>query len=378
MLTLYDNLMKLCEPEDSPFSFKDHTMLGDTYRIFNYRIASYTDFCKPDALECRGIMFKMQEDKPVRIASRPPKKFFNWKENPFTMDLDPNKVVEFMAKEDGSLISSYLAGDRYTLGLKTKASLSSEQAVAAMAWLKNVENWDFCKDVHELTIQGWTVNMEWVAPENRVVLPYQRSALVVLNIRNNETGMTLYRDQVYGKPGLKWVTGEISYDGEFAERFIADIPEMKDVEGFVLRFEDGQLVKLKTNWYLHLHLTKDSIIIPRRLFECVVTEASDDLKSLFADDPWALGRIKEMEELVEPKFNHMVDVVEKFYAANRDSSRKDYAIKGQQELGPFFSLGMDRYLVEKGLRREGPDYKAFAIKNYKTFGIPDVEEVTSE
>lgn len=378
MQELYSNLMALCEPEDSPFSFKDHEMLGDIYRIFNYRIASYTDFCKPDALECRGIMFKMQNGNPIRIACRPPKKFFNWKENPFTEKLDPYEILEFMVKEDGSLISSYLVGDRYALGLKSKASLSSEQAVAAMAWIKSSENTAFYQEVHELTIQGWTVNMEWVAPENRVVLAYQKPALVVLNIRNNESGLTLYREQVYGKSNLPWVNGEIAYDGEFAIKFLTNIPSMKEIEGFVARFSDGTLAKIKTEWYLHLHLTKDSIIIPRRLFECVIHEHSDDLKSLFATDPWALNKIKEMEDFVKPKFNHMVSTVENYYQTNKDLSRKDYAIKGQSELGFYFSLGMDRYLMEKGLRRTGPDFKEFATKNYKTFGIQDVEETVQE
>lgn len=378
MQQLFDNLMALCEPEDSPFSFKDHQMSGDTFRIFNYRIASYTDFCKPDALECRGIMFKMHDGRPVRIASRPPQKFFNLNENPFTMALDHHKVVDLMTKADGSLISSYLIGDRYSLGLKTKASLESEQAVAAMAWLKNPENEEFCNDVHELTIQGWTVNMEWIAPENRIVLAYQKPELLVLNIRNNESGMTLYQDQVYSRKGLKWVRGERIYDGEHAKKFIDSIPEMRDIEGFVVRYENGQLVKVKTIWYLNLHLTKDSIIIPRRLFECVVNETTDDLRSLFATDEWALGRIKEMEDLTKPKLNHMIACVESYYEQNKDLSRKDYAIKGQKELGVFFSLGMDRYLVEKGLRTSGPDYKAFAIKNFKTFGVSDVEETREE
>jgi T4 RnlA family RNA ligase len=374
---LYNNLMALCEPEDSPFSFKDHEMLGDTYRIFNYRIATYTDFCKPDALECRGIMFRMILGAPVCISSRPPKKFFNLNENPFTLNINPHSIVEFMVKEDGSLISSYIVGDG-SLGLKSKASLNSDQAIAAMTWLKHPDNFDFCEEVIELTLSGYTVNMEWVAPENRIVLPYQRPALVVLNIRNNETGLTLYWDQTYGKPDLPWVKAEPAYDGEFAARFLNEIPAMVDIEGFVARLDNGDLVKIKTDWYLHLHLTKDSIVIPRRLFECVVTEASDDLKSLFSTDPWALNKIKEMEDFVKPKFNHMVSVVESYYSENKDLSRKDYAIKGQKELGPYFSLGMDRYLVEQGIRRSGPDYKEFAIKNYKTFGVSDEETVREE
>jgi T4 RnlA family RNA ligase len=376
MLQLYNNLMNLCAEPDSPFSFKDHPLGGDTFRIFNYRIASYSDFCKDDALECRGIMFKMYDDKPVRLACRPPKKFFNLNENPFTLNLDHNKIVEFMTKEDGSLISSFLIGDRYELGLKSKASLISEQAVWAMEYLNRLENQEFKDEVHGLTIKGWTVNMEYVAPENRVVLPYQKPELVVLNIRNNETGMTLYHDQVYGCKNLRWVHA-LKFNSLKLE-WLESIPKMTDIEGYVIRYDDGLLVKVKTEWYLHLHLTKDSIVIPRRLFGCVIAETTDDLRSLFSNDEWALKTIKEMEDRVKPKFNHMVESVEKYYEENKTLIRKDYAIKGQEELGAYFGLGMDRYLVESGLRRSGPDYKEFAIKNYKLFGIKDEELVRED
>jgi T4 RnlA family RNA ligase len=378
MLELFENLMLLCEGEDSPFSFKDHEFGGDTFRIFNYRIASYTDFCKPDALECRGIMFKLQDGKPVRIACRPPKKFFNLNENPFTMNLDHDKIVEFMVKADGSLISSFLWGDKYNLGLKSKAALASEQAVWAMEYLNRPENEAFKDEIHELTIKGWTVNMEYVAPENRVVLPYQKPELLVLNIRNNETGLTLFHNQVYGCPGLNWVRSKQVDDKEKAKEFVKEIPSMVDIEGFVIRYDDGLLVKVKTEWYLHLHLTKDSIVIPRRLFGCVIAETTDDLRSLFSNDEWALKTIKAMEDRVKPQFNHMVQTVESYYSTNKDLVRKDYAIKGQKELGPYFSLAMDKYLVERGLRSSGPDYKEYAIKNYKTFGIKDEELVRDE
>src|SRR5262249_7665977 len=105
----------------------------------------------------------------------------------------------------------------------------------------------------------------------------------------------------------------------------------------------------------------------RRLFENVVNETTDDLRSLFADDSISLGMIKEMEDAVIPKLNHMMSIVEKYYDENKHLIRKDYAIKGQQELGSFFSLGMTKYLGRP------VNYKEFAIKNYKTFGIKDIE-----
>lgn len=363
MQQLFDNLMALCNVVDSPFSFKDHRRLDQTFRIFNYRLASYTDFCKPGALEARGITFLMENDQPVRIVCRPPEKFFNWQENPFTMNLQIGNLISYMKKEDGSLISSYF----YTkdkLGLKSKASLASEQAVWAEEYLQRPENQKFYEDVYDLTIQGYTVNMEFVSPRNQVVVPYSKDELVVLNVRNNETGITLFKDQVFNKKNLNWVEEYFPSTISFL-----NIAQMKGIEGFVMKFHpNNQLVKIKTDAYLALHKTKDSITIPRRLFECVINEATDDLRALFKDDPISLQRITDMENMVRPRYNHMVATVESYYKFNKDLIRKDYAIKGQKELGPFFGLGMNLYLGKE------PYYKEFAIKNYKTFGVPDVDE----
>jgi T4 RnlA family RNA ligase len=367
---LFNELMALCGEPDSAFSFKDFVRDEQRFRIFNYRIASYTDFCKPGALEARGIMFLMDDDgsdNPIRIVCRPPMKFFNLNENPFTMNLDLSGIQECMTKMDGSLISSYIYGShgKHLLGLKSKGALFSEQAQWAEEWLERTENNAFWRSVCDLTFKGWTVNMELVSPRNQIVLPYQREELVVLNLRNNETGLTIFKDEMLDQPYLPWVSSTRNVD-------VSKIPDMKGIEGFVLRFENGLLAKIKTDEYLALHKTKDSVTIPRRLFECVIMECTDDLKAMFKSDPLSLTRIKEMEEMVIPRYNHMVSSVEKFHAENKGLTRKDYAIKGQKELLEYFGLAMNMYLGKE------PYYKDFAIKNYKKFGVKDVEENETE
>lgn len=360
--------MGLCNEEDSPFSLKDFIRDEQRFRIFNYRLASYTDFCKPDALEARGIMFLMDDDgsdNPIKIVCRPPQKFFGIDENPFTIGLDYSQIVEYMVKVDGSLISTYLYGKhgKRLLGLKSKGALFSEQAVWAEALINRPENVDLHLALYDLTLHGFTVNMEFISPRNQIVLPYSKEELVVLNIRNNETGLTLFKDQVYDHRDLPWVSAT-------KDILFTSIAEMKGIEGFVIRFKDGLLAKIKTEEYLVLHKTKDSVTIPRRLFECVIMECTDDLKAMFKSDPLSLTRIGEMEALVIPKYNHMVSSVEKYYEENKHLSRKDYAIKGQKEINNFFGLAMNKYIGRE------PNFKEFAIKNYTMFGINETEVET--
>ena len=94
--------------------------------------------------------------------------------------------------------------------------------------------------------------------------------------------------------------------------------------------EDGMRFKVKTEWYLVQHRAKDSINSDRRLFEAVLEEATDDLRTLFHEDPLVIKRIEEMEVKVDDLYNHMVDTVERFYERNKNLERKEYAILGQE------------------------------------------------
>lgn len=365
---LYISLVKLCDGTFSEsFQMKDQILDGITYRIFSYHIASYTDFTHPNALEARGIMFRMDGDEPVLVCL-PPKKFFNLYENPFTMDLDLEKIVAAMGKEDGSLISTYLHEGR--LALKSKTSLFSEQVAMARDWLEQtITGQRLSIKLLTLALQGFTTNMELTSPMNRIVLAYPSTNLTVLNIRDLKTGETYYKgthsilDKIIG---MDWVE---EVDLELLKplmEFVTSIPAMTGIEGYVLRFKDGTLAKHKTTWYQALHHTKDSVNIPRRLFECIIEETVDDLKAMFHDDPFAIQTITAMEEKVVPIYARIRSTVEGFYEANKELSRKDYAIKGIAELAEYpgiFHLAMNLYL------RKDANYKEFSIKNINLFGI---------
>lgn len=367
---LYNDLMALVEKSEA-FYYKDFELDGITYRIFNYRLASYTDFLEPGALECRGIMFEVNHGRPQRLASLPMEKFFNLNENPMTMNLDLTKVVMVELKADGSLISTYRHNGE--LRLKTKGSIESDQCVAAMAWLE--DHPDYKNALSVIEELGYTVNMEWCAPDNRIVLGYEEPQLTVLNARRHHDGgyFDLFTESCKNNPTFDVLRENHieRLDVQDPVAFVAEIPKMEGVEGYVVELDCGHRVKIKTEWYLVQHRAKDSINSPRRLFEACIEEATDDLRSLFFDDPVALAMIEEMEKFAEHHYNHTVDQVERFYERNKGLERKEYAILGQKELDKrIFGLAMSKYLGKD------VDYKAFMRKNYKAFGIADdpVEE----
>ncbi|AGB07092.1 RNA ligase A [Vibrio phage phi-ST2] len=344
---LYKNLMSLADDAEGKFFFADHlSPLGEKFRVFSYHIASYSDWLLPGALEARGIMFQLDDnDEMIRIVSRPMEKFFNLNENPFTMELDLTTTVQLMDKADGSLISTYLSGENFAL--KSKTSIFSEQAVAANRYIKKPENrdlWEFCDDC---TQAGLTVNMEWCAPNNRIVLEYPEAKLVILNIRDNETGDYVSFDDIPQSALMRvkqWLVDE--YDPATAHEpdFVEKLRDTKGIEGMILRLANGQSVKIKTQWYVDLHSQKDSVNVPKKLVTTILNGNHDDLYALFADDKPTIERIREFDSHVTKTLTNSFNAVRQFYARNRHLARKDYAIAGQKVLKPWeFGVAMIAY-----------------------------------
>ncbi len=362
-LQIYKNLFAYAQTGETFYTVDQIGPDGHKYRVFSYRLGSYTDFMQTDALEGRGIMFELDaNDTPVRLACRPIHKFFNLNENPSTMNLDisADNIELVTNKADGSLISTWLDSLGY-LQLKSKTSLGSDQV--QMAWNVIRQDKHLETMLFDITSTGHTVNMEYTGPDNRIVIGYERPRLIVLNIRNNETGEYVDDSFTY------WTQHPLYGYGIEAMEPGYDLEALKDATGFegvVVILKTGQWFKLKTPWYAALHHTKDSINSKRRLFECIVQETADDLKAMFFDDPTAIKLIVDMENLVKPKLAHFVRLVEDFYTANKDLDRKSYAIKGQQELQrEVFSLAMSKYLGRE------VDYKEWAVKHIELFGVKD-------
>lgn len=387
--------MALCDANDA-FYFADQELDGFTYRIFNYRLANYSNFLEPSALECRGVMFEMNGDDMVRLASHPQIKFFNLNENPFTMDLDlvDDNIHRIEMKADGSLMSTfvYKSGQFDVLGIKSKGSLHSDQVKMTHSYLDR--NRAFYTELLQMSRAGFTVNMELVSPNNRIVLNYDSTDLVVLNIRNTENGTNLRRrdidETLYPLIAAKWIpeAWHEGYDG--LSSLIHNSPNLVDIEGFIVYLNDGTVFKLKTEWYLVQHRAKDNVDSPRRLFEAAIEDATDDLRSLFHDNQHVINRIVEMETFAASIYNTVVAKVDEFVQANRDlitaNDRKQFAITGQKFLSNIeingvgginlFGLAMNEYaMIQQPDKARPVDYKAFCLKNWRMWGLKDVAEV---
>lgn len=193
---------------------------------------------------CRGLI---SEVATGRIVARPFEKFSNVDEGGFPESaadvlLVRPGPVEITDKLDGSMVVVwYYDGDWHT---STRGSFTSTQARAARQWIDNLNPRTWPPD--------YTFIGEWCAPDNRVVLKYDRPELRLIGVREydgyDEPHAALVEwSRLMGLPIVPIVAG-----GDLAS-VLAQRQGTIGVEGWVARWPDGFRVKIKTEDYLRLH-----------------------------------------------------------------------------------------------------------------------------
>lgn len=373
-LELYYKLMDLVNnSEKKEFTYVDQKLDDKTYRIFTYRLASWSTFQdNPEALECRGIMYDITDEDNLILVCRPQQKFFNVSEG--DVKHDPHDLFYVYEKLDGSLISTFIHNGE--LRLKTKGSIKSKQCQMAMEWLDKPENESLKRNLLEYAKAGNTVNLEWIGPDNRIVVGYDVNELVYLNTRENDSGNIQWPipGRLYGK-----IKRAHEFSGIWSDLW-DDFENTKEElynetfgEGYVLVFGnpmDNYCIKLKNHKYCSIHRIRDSIVYPESLCELVIKGETDDLYDIFKEDENSIQLIRDMEDKVIPEYNKFVSEIEDFHKDNKELSRKEYAIKGTNELTRTqFVCAMNLFI---GREFSFTDY---AIKNMTTiFNVKNPSE----
>lgn len=243
-------------------------------RVISYIHTDADSFANEWERECRGITFS----KEGHILSRTLHKFFNLGEREAYQinNLDFKKVKAIFPKLDGSMISTYkLEG---VVVPKSKNSEESDVALAARAYIQaRSEYIRFCSDMAD---RGLTPTFEYTSPENRIVLKYDQEDLTLLQIRENVSGKYLDIHELskgYDITVLDKAYEEATSFEDLCEMLLG----MKDIEGVIVMFEDGDMVKIKTEWYVKLH---HSVTFKRYrdIARLVLNESLDDFRGLLA------------------------------------------------------------------------------------------------
>ena len=244
--------------------------------------------------ECRGLIF----DKEGKIMSRPFHKFFNVNEREETQThlIDMTKPHVTMEKMDGSMIRPLIMNDELFLG--TKMGITDIALDSMKILYDNQKDWLFAK-----VKAGETPLFEYVAPTNKIVLDYDKADLVYLGSRDNITGEYFFDEDAPFTHVPRY--GEVN---DNLDEYIARAREMSGREGDIIRFADGHMVKIKNDWYVRIHKTKDMIRFDRNIANIIINEELDDVIPLL--DATDIITVREYERRFDAAIENVLGRLE--------------------------------------------------------------------
>ena len=237
----------------------------------------YSDKCVYDrawteaALIARGLI--LHEERKLVVATPFPK-FFNAGERGLPIPYLPFEAFE---KLDGSLIIIFHHDGRWVAS--TKGAFDSSQAQWAQARLDAL-------DLDALT-RGTTYLAEAVYPENRIVVLYDKPALVMLAAYAEDGSELSFPELDVVARKLGWRSAGRQAFTSIGDLIVHADALPKSQEGFVVRFSDGSRLKLKGAEYKRIHALI-SRCTPLAIWEII--NAGDDLEVVRRDLPeefWA-------------------------------------------------------------------------------------------
>jgi T4 RnlA family RNA ligase len=272
--------------------------------------------------ECRGLLFH----KDGSIMSRRLHKFFNVNERDETQFVVINfhKPHVILEKLDGSMITPVATDAGLRWGTKmgiTDVAMGAEEFVA-----KHPKYADFARG---MIGRGFTPIFEWCSRKQRIVVDYPEDRLVLIAVRNTVTGEYTSYEKLLEYNNYHGIAVVKSYKGT-AENMKALMDETKDaegIEGWIIRFDDGHMLKAKGEWYVRLHKTKDSLSHEKNVIDLLLSEKMDDAKSFMLDED--RKRVEEFEtefwQGVADSVNNYETYFQMVLAAELD--RKRYALE---------------------------------------------------
>jgi RNA ligase len=312
---------------------EDGLLYNQTHLTLPLTIWNYTEKVQYEGLwdevtlQCRGLV----TDDRGNIIARPFRKFFNIEENRHT----PTKDFDVYEKMDGSLGILFHYNGEWILA--TRGSFTSEQSLYGSKLLKKY-------DLGILS-PGYTYMFEILYDTNRIVVNYDFEDVVLLGCNETSSGNSVDVHNEYYMSNFNVVK---KYHG------ITDYTTLKEMidnnaEGFVVRFSNGDRMKIKGEEYLRLH----------RIMTNVSTTAVWEILS-------SGGNMTEILKDVPDEFYDKVNEVVKDLSIRFENIKKDYM---------SYFLNITKKVVStdrKGFAEEAKRYNHPSI----LFGLLDGKDIS--
>ena len=246
----------------------------DVY-VYNYLLADYDSFKSQYATEIRGLTITKENAKERIFLSIP--KFFNLNETPENniKILQNKKIKKVQDKADGSMIQ-FIQVNGEVLA-KSKQSFKSPQAIQAQEILDTSSELKFF--ILDCWENNYHPNFELVGPDNKHVVEYKDNELILIAVRDDE-GHFIDID----KFKYKYTAESFDIQEYTLEKMMTDQLNQKDTEGYVVKFTDGSIIKIKTLDYIQKHRLQSEGDSSKIVLQKILNEELDDILGVVHED----------------------------------------------------------------------------------------------
>lgn len=301
-----------------------------------YNISDRNTFKDPIACEARGITF---DKETGNIIGRPLHKFFNLGEREDTLKNNVNfaDIFSIWDKIDGTMISLHRV--KGNLAVKTKKSFLSNEAKRATQFLSKPENQNILKFCNEL-VDEFTPVFEFTDPENTIVISHKKMDVVLLHVRHIKTGSYIpYNDpeltalvEKYDVKRLSPLHLKQTEKGLLdIDSVLEDLKVVEGIEGYVMQFNDGRMIKIKSDWYNAQHRAEAGLR-ERDVVKMFLDGTLDDVKGALKTDGYDITKIESIESKVLSELNEMETYISENVNVLKGLDMKTAAFKVNNEI----------------------------------------------
>ncbi|NJO62894.1 MAG: hypothetical protein HC836_33135 [Richelia sp. RM2_1_2] len=231
-----------------------------------------------------------------------------------------------LEKLDGSMITPFRTADgEVRIGTKM-----GETDVARPAKEFANNNPAYITFANDMIDSGFTPIFEWCSRKQRIVIDYPEDRLVLTAVRDNVHGQYMpYAELVrlaekYELDVVKALDGKVNNIHEF----ITMVRELKNLEGFVIRFDDGHMIKVKADEYVKIHRAKELFSFEKDIWTIILDEQLDDfLPLLEQEDQDRLSEFaSKLNSAILAKANELKAKVDAWIRAN-GPDQKSFAVE---------------------------------------------------
>lgn len=301
-----------------------------------YNISDRNTFKDPLACEARGITF---DKETGNIIGRPLHKFFNLGEREDTLKNNVNfsDIFSIWDKIDGTMISLHRVNGN--LAVKTKKSFLSNEAKRATQFLSKPENQNILKFCNEL-VDEFTPVFEFTDPENTIVISHKKMDVVLLHVRHIKTGSYIpYNDpdltalvEKYNVKRLSPLNLKQTEKGTLdIDSVLEDLKVIEGIEGYVMQFNDGRMIKIKSDWYNAQHRAEAGLR-ERDVVKMFLDGTLDDVKGALKTDGYDITKLESIESNVLAELNKMETYIKEKVELLKGLDMKSAALKINNEM----------------------------------------------